>query len=226
MRRRTLLGAAASAASVLAADTARAATLLPVPLKILCIGDSITRGWGDSVVDSDPPHAGYRRRLSKLLHGAGVEHTYTIRAIDGSTAAQWTQWAGYEVGQAMPDLVLLYLGVNDANPSTGVLATFEANYRKVLSDIAAAKPGVAICVGWVQHVAASWDANTQAVRDAQWRIFNGTTPPAGIVGKADFGSLPTGLLYDGIHPSTPVGYDLFASQWFDALSGYLGLPAT
>jgi lysophospholipase L1-like esterase len=192
-------------------------------LRILCIGDSITAGYGDGA------GLGYRRELGRLLTTAGISHEFVVRAVSGATAQAWLQWISYEVGRTQPDLVLLLIGTYDANPAMGSLASFESNYRRLLDLTFAAKPGVKVSTAWIRSVARNWNGNTQTVSDAITRqtwptpaAWNGPLRP-GVVGIAAIRSLPTAYLSDGVHPSND-GYDAIGWQWFRALADYLGLP--
>jgi lysophospholipase L1-like esterase len=222
LRRRSVLTAVAlaPAASLLVAAPAHAASS---PLRILCVGDAATVGYGDS------SGLGYRRELGRLLTQMGVAHEFVVRGTNWATAAAWLDWIAGEVSAVQPDLVLLLIGTNDANPANGSLASFEANYRRVLDLTFAAKPGVKVCTAWIQHTATAWDANTQAVSNAITRQtwptpagWNGPMRP-GVVGIANMGALPTAYLSDRVYPNKD-GYDAMGWQWFRALISYLGLP--
>jgi acyl-CoA thioesterase-1 len=87
------------------------------PLRVACIGDSITAGVGTV----DPVHESYPAQLSSLLGGA-----YCVRNFGHSGATLCTRtnlpyWSQPEFTAAKefkPNIVVLMLGTNDARPET------------------------------------------------------------------------------------------------------------
>lgn len=123
------------------------------PLRIWCLGDSITRG--NSTVA--PPRASYRKDLFGLLNNAGLNYDFVgTRNNNDSNFPTWTDqdhdgWGSYTsanllngadwsdnggpgflgvaavVGTVRPDIVLLHIGSNDcayySDAESGVAAT-------------------------------------------------------------------------------------------------------
>lgn len=95
------------------------------PVKIACIGDSITRG------------SGYTEKLQSLL---GKNYTVGNFGVDGSTVTQKsnkTYMAQPQFTEALkfrPDIVVIMLGTNDANKSLSTdRQTFENNYKQLVN---------------------------------------------------------------------------------------------
>lgn len=79
----------------------------PAPLTILCLGDSLTEGFGVA-----PKHA-YPAVLEARLHAEGYEHVRVINAgISGSTSASAVSRLKWQM-RARPDVLILELGAND-----------------------------------------------------------------------------------------------------------------
>ena len=77
------------------------------PLTILCLGDSLTEGYG-----LEPDHA-YPAVLEQRLHAEGYSRVRVINAgISGSTSASAVRRLEWQL-RANPDVLILELGAND-----------------------------------------------------------------------------------------------------------------
>ncbi|HOW65265.1 MAG TPA: GDSL-type esterase/lipase family protein [Candidatus Paceibacterota bacterium] len=101
---------------ILSATLAPGATLPdPVPLKVACVGDSITQGSGLS----DPVNLSYPGKLSKLM---GTQYQVRNFGVSGTTLLKkgdmpyWKQSAFASSTNFHPDIVIIKLGSNDSKP--------------------------------------------------------------------------------------------------------------
>ncbi len=117
-----------------------AAPLLAVPLKIACIGDSITEGSGLS----NPSTEAYPAKLQRLLGTNYVVKNYGVSGRTLLKKGDYPYWkeaafkASHDYG---PDIVTIKLGTNDSKPynwkySTNFVSDFEeliASYTNLAS---------------------------------------------------------------------------------------------
>jgi acyl-CoA thioesterase-1 len=101
MRLRTAARVAATFVALLVAATAQA------EVRVLCLGDSLTEGYGVA------PEESYPAILERRLHAAGREDVRVVNAgISGSTTASATSRLRWQL-RAEPDVLILALGGND-----------------------------------------------------------------------------------------------------------------
>jgi sialate O-acetylesterase len=99
----------ATISSAMAADAA--------PVRVACVGDSITYGFGFADRERDS----YPSRLADLLgkgyevRGFGVNGATLLKS---GTRPYWTQDAYHDALAFRPAIVLIQLGTNDTNPQT------------------------------------------------------------------------------------------------------------
>ena len=216
------------AASVMAAD----------PIRIMPLGDSITRG---AVIPApgDVP-GGYRTELWKKLTAAG----YTIQFVGeettnpdpgklpdphhngykGWTIEQIDAKVGEWLKRANPEIVLLHIGTNDAfgKPKSEVIST---RLDKLITHITSQLPQ--------SHVIVAQIIDTKDANIRGWiRAYNKLIP--GIVAKHVKNgehvttvnmteAVPLADFIDPYHPNK-AGYDRMADVWFHAIQslGSLG----
>ena len=75
--------------AILLSGPVTAATAKDQPLRIMCLGDSITVGYTDNPHWKEPFKFGYRSRLYKLLKGAGYQFTFV-----GDSPQPWDKTSG------------------------------------------------------------------------------------------------------------------------------------
>lgn len=79
------------------------------PIKIICIGDSLTEGYGVSREDA------YPAKLEKSLQNQGHPNIKVVNAgISGATSRGWKSTLRFQLKYNKPDLVIFSLGANDA----------------------------------------------------------------------------------------------------------------
>jgi lysophospholipase L1-like esterase len=95
------------------------------PIRVACVGDSITKG------------SGYTVKLQSLL---GAAYSVANFGVDGSTVSlnsnrpYINQPECQKAEEFQPDIVVIMLGTNDANPNlTQYNDTFEDDYSKLVS---------------------------------------------------------------------------------------------
>lgn len=142
------------------------------PLRIMCIGDSITAGYTDNPHWKEPFKFGYRSRLYTLLKDAGYNFTYV-----GDSPQPWNQESGdpshggtYKpefdlrdldqdkhygghgaripdvkrwLSSDKPDLILLLIGINGMGPHS------PARVRGLVETMTADQPGAHLIVAQI-----------------------------------------------------------------------------
>ncbi len=91
------------------------ASATPLPIKVACIGDSITEGAGLS----SPSTESYPARIQRLLGTNFVVRNYGISARTLLKKGDYPYWkeAAYTQSRAWgPDIVVIKLGTNDSKP--------------------------------------------------------------------------------------------------------------
>ena len=200
----------------------------PAPRTLLFIGDSIT----DCGRREDPEELGhgYVRLLAE--HFAAHEPTATLinRGISGNKVADLEARFTVDCLDHAPDLVTIYVGVNDAwhRFTRGEHVTddsFEQGCRNLLEQLSARVPDAPVMM-IVPFVA---DIDEQAARvhsdlDGKVAIIRRLAAEHGhrivdleqvLATAYEAGHTPATLAEDGVHP-TPAGHRLIADAWLDA----------
>lgn len=199
------------------------------PLKLMCVGDSITTGVDASVYYG--PEDGFRYRLWYKLRALGNAVEMVGPNTDGGVYAAWnsnhagvsgTTLAVIDTAVAAwistydPDIIVLLGGVNDLVTQT--VATTKARLESVLDTINGAK-GVG-CEVFVSSITINSSDATDCAN------FNAEIPgvcTAKSVQYVDAGSSLTsasGLLSDNVHPNSK-GYETMAATLATAIDGVL-----
>ncbi|MDN5898888.1 MAG: SGNH/GDSL hydrolase family protein [Brachybacterium sp.] len=199
------------------------------PRALLFIGDSIT----DAGRRQDPEQLGhgYVRLLAE--HFAAHEPTATVinRGIGGDKVADLEARFDSDCLDLAPDAVTIFVGVNDAwhRFTRGEQITeesFEAGYRHLLEQLAAAAPGVPV----VLIIPVVADIDDQALRihsdlDGKVAIIRSLAREHGhrivdleqvLASALAAGHRPRDIAEDGVHP-TPAGHRLIADAWLEAV---------
>jgi lysophospholipase L1-like esterase len=211
------------------------------PLRIMCLGDSITHGAGPGGVNDNVD--GYRAPLYTLLTGAGISFDFVGSLNDTAGTLPDHDHEGHngyttvalnaEIATWMaanpPNVILLMAGTNDVNDQTPSAMSYAApgNLAALLAHIAAIDPTVLTLVSPVPPRTdyAPAIANTPNYNAALPAII-GLRRAAGqkVVLTTASSQLTTSDLEDGVHPSTP-GYAKFAVGWYRAIIDALATPA-
>jgi acyl-CoA thioesterase-1 len=199
MRRRRIARLVALALLV-AAQAAAAET-------IVCLGDSLTEGFGVA------PERSYPSLLQTRLREAGREHTRVVNAgISGSTSASAVSRLRWQL-KAQPDWVILALGAND-----GLRGLDLAETEKNLADaITLAKSqGVKVVLAGMQippNYGPDYTRRFRALFPELARRFDVVLIPFLLEGVA---ARPELNLSDGIHPNA-AGYEQVVANVLDVL---------
>ena len=189
------------------------AALRPAPtrtIKIMCVGDSITSGFG--ATDGN----GYRTHLTELLDRQGIAANLTVCAYPGQTLRYVAPIAIAQLPTVQPDIVLVHLGTNDAMQND--LGTWLTRYGQFLDQILASNPNVHVACGRISY---GRDA-TVATREQTingW-ISTAATTRAPRTATTDHTNIPPAWTVDGIHPGD-AGYLRLAQNWTTTITPWL-----
>jgi len=203
------------------------------PVKIMPLGDSITRGGGSS------GEAGYRRPLYHMLTNAGYDVVFTGSLINGTPPDFDIDHEGhgsYRADQVRDtvydwlnahdaDILLLHIGTNDIAGGNQEVAEVAG----ILDEIDRWKTdhGADLSVV-IARIVLRYDGNdptTVAYNDAVESLVNSRIAAGDDLYLVDMEhalSYPTDLR-DGVHPND-IGYVKMAGVWFDALTAILPTP--
>jgi len=165
------------------------------PVVILCLGDSLTEGYG-----IDPQHA-YPAVLERRLREAGHSVEVVNAGISGATSASGPSRLRWQL-RARPDIMILELGANDALRGVDLAST----RRNLARTIAMAKTeGVLVVLAGMQIPTNYGPAYTRDFRElfpSLAKQYDVALIPFFLEGVA---ARPDLNLPDGIHP-TAEGY--------------------
>jgi lysophospholipase L1-like esterase len=190
------------------------ATLRPAPtrtIKIMCVGDSITAGYG-----STDGH-GYQTWLTDHLNRRGIQANLTTIAYPGQTLRYVAPIAVAALPATRPDIVLTHLGANDAKQ--GDTADFQNRYGTFIDQILASSPTVKVCAARMGYIQ---DANLAAIQATLNTAIAAAVAsrPASRVVAADHTGTPARWTTDTVHPGD-AAYLLTTQAWLTAIEGWL-----
>lgn len=227
------LAPVAAARAMTAAPTVKAAA---APIKVMALGDSITRGQGDG--GTTGTYNGWRCSLNGRLKAAGVTIDYVGPLSEGRGAActdnQHAGWSGWTIAELtvkaaewtatyQPDIVLLTAGTNDIIERQA-MSGMSARLGVLIDAITAARPGVQVIVGTLPQLGgSSWCCDSGQV--AAWNTFRAAVPQV----AAQHGArvmyfqrvYKSELAADAIHPGKCAYESKMAFLVFDSLMGML-----
>jgi acyl-CoA thioesterase-1 len=206
------------ASSGMAAYTLMAINSIPHPIRVACVGDSITQG------------SGYPSKLQTLL---GPNYTVRNFGVSGSTVSlnstkpYMNQAAFLKAEDFEPQIVVIMLGTNDANLQIAQNEEdFEADYSRLIASFEALDGDQAV---WVVKSPPIFSTDS---------TYNNTYLAETILPKIDRVAnqldLPTVDMYkafgnhseyfmDGVHPNAD-GASLIAFNIYDAITTNDSLP--
>lgn len=191
------------------------------PIKVACIGDSITYGSGSS----DRSTKSYPAVLQTLL---GSNYEVKNFGVSGSTLLKsgdkpyWNQQAFTDSSNYLPDIVIIMLGTNDSKPANWQYKdSFVADYEAMISHYRSLSSNPRIYVNTSPTVASSNFGITEAVVTGevvpkQIQVANSKGCPIIDVNTATKG-MPANFS-DGVHPNDS-GYAVIANEVYKGLSG-------
>ena len=191
------------------------------PIKVACIGNSITYGSGIA----DRPRDSYPSQLGRML---GQKWEVRNFGVGGRTLLKkgdfpfWNEEAWTQAKAFLPDVVIIKLGTNDTKPQNWKYSgEFLSDYRAMVKELKAlsSHPKIYLCKP-VPAYASRWGINDSI-------IVHGVIPSVEKLSKEE--KLPVIDLYttlsgkaalfpDQIHPN-PEGAGLMAQTIYKALTG-------
>lgn len=228
-----------------------AAPLRSAPVRIMPLGDSITRGTNDINFPNGDIPGGYRRKLGELLAAESVDFDFIGDLSDNAAPGMdpdhngvngWRtdeMLANLPVFLAKPaDHVLLLAGTNDILQGVPV-ATAAVNLENLILQITSMAPAVRLHVATIPPITQAWNGQSAATLQANATSYNtevrnrvaAQAASGRRVSLADLsagivltGATPVDHFYqpgDGIHPGQ-AGYDQLGTLWFGALMPAIG----
>jgi lysophospholipase L1-like esterase len=191
------------------------------PIKVACIGNSITYGSGIS----DRPRDSYPSQLARMLGEKWIVRNF---GVSGRTMLKkgdfpyWKEEAWAEVKAFQPEVVIIKLGTNDTKPQNWKYSKdFLADYRAMVTELQSllSAPKIFLCKP-VPAYASRWDINDSIIvhgvipaveQLAAEKNFPVIDLYAALSGKAS-------LFPDQIHPDAE-GAGIIAQTVFKALTG-------
>jgi lysophospholipase L1-like esterase len=201
------------------------------PVRILCIGDSITAGSGGKA------HGGFRGPLGEMLTKAGVDFNLRHDGHGGRRLEFMLKDKRAIAGKVLtsypnPDVILLLVGINDLIENRNTIEVTLERLGLFVDELVELAPKAKIIVGNLVPNAADnplpiYDpGKTYVNSEDKVVVFNRELPglikskkSEGInIDCVDFHSLMSREdLADGIHPNKN-GYDKMAVVWFEAIA--------
>ncbi|EWZ92362.1 hypothetical protein FOWG_07509 [Fusarium oxysporum f. sp. lycopersici MN25] len=200
---------------------------LQVPLRILCVGDSITEGWGSDANGGDGN--GYRLSLAKHLSREKVVFAGTRHkgSMEDSYYAAWSgktiQYISDHVTESLeqkPNLVLLHAGTNDMDLRPSI--SKEGNDPKdaatrlgdLIDKIVRYCPDAAILVAIPLASCDTEKPKMPIYRALIPGLVRQRRKDGDHVIAVDFSTFDLGELRDCLHP-TNEGYSIMGDYWYD-----------
>jgi lysophospholipase L1-like esterase len=210
--------------------TLMTSTPASAPRLLLFIGDSITDCH--RLEDPEGLGSGYVRQIAGHLAAEGAHTTVVNRGISGNKAADLVARFVPDCLDHAPDLVTIYVGVNDSWHYTMGHAehvseeSFERDCRWMLDQLAEHLPGTAVAM--VVPFVADVDEGVRRIHedlDDKVAIIRRLAGEYGhtlvdleqlLAGVLATGMPPERFADDGVHP-TPIGHRAIADAWLDAV---------
>ena len=195
------------------------------PLRVACIGDSIT--YGDQLADRDSQS--YPAVLQRLAAGRFVAGNFGVNATTAlqGTGRAWTDTSACREALAFaPDLAVVMLGINDlAFPDS--YARYPADLRALVARLQAlpSAPRVFLCTLTPIAPAESQAYANQLIRDTFNPAIRAAAAASGATVIDIASAFPNriDLLPDGLHPS-PAGAEILARTILAALAAPPAAP--
>ena len=189
------------------------------PIRVACVGDSITYGFR-------PPNPNtYPRQLGKMLG-----HDWKVRnfGVSGRTLLKhgdypyWKEQAYKEARAFKPNVVIIMLGTNDTKPQNWKhRADFFANYEELVKKFQAlpSKPRIFVCLPTPVPDGGNYGINEAGVTEEIPLIKKvARQTGAGVINMHEPFEHKAELLPDHVHPN-PAGYTVMAATAYHALTG-------
>lgn len=218
----------ASASKASAVDQGRGAnTAIEVdryeqPIRVACVGDSITYGYGLKHPATESYPADLQRSLGPAhwqVRNFGVSATTLLNSGD----RPYTKTTAYKEALAFnPDVVVIMLGTNDSKPQNwSHQAQFESDYERLIRDFQAlpSHPRVFACHPVIVAHEGKWGINEPVVLQELPLIDTAArTTGAAVIDMQPVLRGHEALMPDNVHPNAE-GARLMARAVYGALTG-------
>ena len=191
----------------------------PAPVRVACVGDSITMGAGAGKGKS------YPSQLQELLGASWVVQNF---GVSGRTLLKkgdfpyWDEKAYQNALASKPDVVIIMLGTNDTKPQNWKHeAEFVADYTELVKSFQAleSKPKVYVCKPCPVPEPGNFGINEAGVKDQIKRLDAlATEMKLGVIDMHGALADKPQLLPDRVHPNAK-GAGEMAAAAFTALTG-------
>jgi lysophospholipase L1-like esterase len=217
------------------------------PVKIMPLGDSITRGTNDINYPNGDIPGGYRRELGNLLAAAQIDHDFIGDRSDNAAPGMDPDHNGnngYRTDEILailpsllgadPDVVLLMAGTNDMLQAVPV-ATAVNHLRNLIVQITSDDPDRKLWVATIPPITQNWNGQSAAVLNANANLYNAEVRNliaeyASQGRKVALADMNAGIVLtdedplknffqpgDGVHPGQ-AGYDQLGGLWFETIT--------
>jgi lysophospholipase L1-like esterase len=202
-------------------------------VKIMPLGDSITRGGGDA----SSPYPSYRYYLWNILRNGGYDVDFVGSTTDpGFTSFVFDQdhdgYSGYTTEELandmdrilalnIPDIVLLDIGTNDLIQQVPMSDRMR-NLDRIVSKLRQKNPNVRIAIAQISPTADTFRNAQSGLDEYNEKVLaygKGATTAASPIVVADMSTAWSTAQFtqaDGIHPNNE-GESLLAQRWANAL---------
>lgn len=165
----------------------------PALERIVCLGDSLTAGYG-----LDPSQA-YPSLLEEMLRDKGSDVEVVNAGVSGDTSAGGLRRLSWIMQQDM-DCLVIALGANDALRGQPVDAT-EKNLREIIRTARQKQPGITIILAGMLAPPNMGEAYASQFRDIFPRVASDESVRLLDFLLKDVAARPELNLADGIHPN-------------------------
>lgn len=189
------------------------------PIRVACVGDSITQGYGLS------PDKTYPNQLQEMLGAGWNVNNFGVSGrtlLKKGDSPYWKEPAYQKALKSEPDVVIIMLGTNDAKPQNWMhKAEFAADYIELVKSFQAlpSKPRIYACRPCPVPGSGNFDITEKPVK-AQIKVIDEIVKELGL-GMIDmYGALDDKpeLLPDQVHPNVE-GANEMAKTAYKALTG-------
>ena len=202
-------------------------------VKIMPLGDSITRGGGDA----DSPYPSYRYYLWTMLRNAGYDVDFVGSTTDPTFAhfvfdQDHDGYSGYTterlasemdriLANSTPEIVLLDIGTNDVLQQVPMSDRMR-NLDRIVAKLRQKNPNVRILIAQISPTANTFRNTNSGLDEYNARVLayaRGATTPASPIVVVDMNAGWSTAQFtqgDGIHPNNE-GESLLAQRWANAL---------
>lgn len=182
------------------------------PLTVLCLGDSLTAGYGVE------PDEAFPALLEAKARAEGWQVRVINAGVSGETSAGGKRRLAWLLRQEV-DVLLLALGANDGLRGVPVTAT-KANLAAIVAQARQTKPELRVVLAGMQMPPNLGPEYTAAFRELYPTLASELQLPLVPFLLEGVGGVPAMNLDDGIHPN-PTGHRLIADTVWQTLAPVL-----